>query len=161
MGHNQKLKRDQKKQLFIGISLLIVLIGGWGVFQNWYQQRGLVNGQFVSASGELRATYQLEVADEPDEQAKGLMFRKSLAPKSGMIFIHKSDEMQSFWMKNTFIALDMIFVDVNKQVVGILNSVPILNEEPRKVDKPSRYVIEIAAGEAQKAGIQVGDKFLF
>jgi uncharacterized membrane protein (UPF0127 family) len=161
MGHNQRLKRDQKKQLFIGICLLIVLIGGWGIFQNWYQQRGQVSAQFISADGKARGTYHLEVADEPDEQSKGLMFRKSLAPKSGMIFIHKTDENHSFWMKNTFISLDMIFVDASKRIVGILPSVPILNEEPRQVDKPSRFVIELAAGEASKSGLQVGDSIAF
>jgi uncharacterized membrane protein (UPF0127 family) len=161
MGHNQKVKQDQKRQLFIGIVLLVVLIGGGGILQNLFQQRSQVKGQFLSAEGVPRSSYQLEVADEPDEQSKGLMFRKSLAPLSGMIFIYKNDEIQSFWMKNTFISLDMIFVDGNKRVVGILPSVPILNEEPRQVDKPSRYVIELAAGEAAKAGIQVGDRLEF
>lgn len=161
MGHNEKLKRDQKRQLFLAITVLALLAVGWGLIQDWYQRGSRVMAEFRSPTGELRGTFQLEVADDPDEQSKGLMFRKALAPRTGMIFVNKTDEIQSFWMKNTFISLDMIFVDGSKRVVGLLTEVPILNEEPRKVDKPSRYVIELAAGEAIKAGIQPGDQLVF
>ena len=114
-----------------------------------------INARFVSTSN-LSIPLTLEIADDENERAKGLMFRRSLEENSGMLFIFQDDSVRSFWMKNTYIPLDMIFVDSNKKVVGILKNVPPLTEDPRSVGKPSRYVVELAAGETDRLGIGEG-----
>lgn len=79
----------------------------------------------------------------------------------GMIFVYPAPVNQSFWMKNTYIPLDMIFVGQNWKVAGVLQNVPISNTEPRSVDKDFMYVIELNAGSAKKGGIVAGSKVEF
>ena len=103
----------------------------------------------------------VETADSEIERVKGLMFRENLPEEQGMLFIFKNQETRSFWMKNTFIPLDMIFVDADKTIVDILE-----NAEPCKTEEcplytsnaPAMYVIEVNAGFVKKNGIEVGDK---
>jgi hypothetical protein len=87
---------------------------------------------------------------------KGLMYRKEIDPHRGMIFVFPEEKVQTFWMKNTYIPLDMVFVTKEMKVVGILENVPPLNEEPRTVGKPSLYVLEFGAGVMRKNGVTPG-----
>jgi uncharacterized protein len=84
------------------------------------------------------------------------MYRKTLAERAGMLFIFPSERQNTFWMKNTYLSLDMVFADKSGRVVGVLEDVPPLNEEPRSVGAQSLYVLEFAAGTARKYGILVG-----
>jgi uncharacterized membrane protein (UPF0127 family) len=106
-------------------------------------------------------TFDLEVADTEAGRANGLMFRKSLSSNKGMIFVYENEGNHSFWMRNTYIPLDMIFVGVDKKIVGILENVPILNEAPRSVGRPSKYVIELPAGTCREFGITEGAEVVF
>jgi uncharacterized membrane protein (UPF0127 family) len=113
---------------------------------------------FVASDGSKRATFNLEVVDSEPLRQKGLMFRDSLPENGGMLFIFDESEQLSFWMKNTKIPLDMIFIGSDRTVQGILESVPPMNEEPRYIpNTQSRYVVELAAGSSSRAGIRVGD----
>ena len=84
------------------------------------------------------------------------MYRRSLAKDAGMIFVFPEERENSFWMKNTYISLDMVFVGRDMKVVGVLHDVPPLNELPRSVSKPSMYVVEFAAGTMKRLGIGEG-----
>lgn len=103
----------------------------------------------------------LEVASTVEDRAKGLMFRKSLDPNSGMLFIFEEESKLSFWMKNTFIPLDMIFLDKDRAVVGIVEKAAPLTESPRFVEGNSQYVVELFGGESKRLGIEKGCKLLF
>ena len=98
----------------------------------------------------------VEVADDDYERAKGLMCRTELMSQWGMLFIMPRSTVQRFWMKNTLISLDMLFIDENWRVVGVINDVPPLNLESRGVDAPSLYVLELKAGEANRLGLFSG-----
>ena len=105
--------------------------------------------------------FQAEIADTPEKHARGLMFRRCLKDGYGMLFVFPDEEVRSFWMKNTLIPLDMIFLNGDRQVVDLFSSVPPC----RSADCPSytsalpaRYVLEIAGGLAKKLKLQVGDK---
>ncbi len=76
----------------------------------------------------------------------------------GMLFDLHTRKVQGFWMRNTCIPLDMMFLDGDGTIVGILEQVPVLNEEERTVGCPSRYVLETNAGFARKHGIKAGQK---
>ena len=98
-----------------------------------------------------------ELALTPTERAKGLMYRKEpLGSGQGMLFIMDTVENHSFWMKNTFIPLDMVFIAESGQVVGVVHDAAPLTRASRACGKASRYVLELDAGEARLHGIGAG-----
>jgi uncharacterized membrane protein (UPF0127 family) len=100
----------------------------------------------------------VEVARTPEEQERGLMFRETLAPDRGMIFPYDPPQPASFWMKNTLIPLDMIFIRPDHTIGRIAaNTVP-LSEEPVSYAEPVSAVLEIAGGRSAELGIKTGDK---
>lgn len=116
----------------------------------------VVEGRFLTTAGGETSTLRLEVCANDAERAMGLMYRRSLAQDAGMIFVFPDERENSFWMKNTYIPLDMVFVDRDMKVVGILHDVPPLNQLPRSVGKPSMYVLEFAAGTMKRHGVDEG-----
>lgn len=114
--------------------------------------------QFASPEGSISSDFTMEVVASPESRAKGLMFRRSIGIDEGMIFLFPSEEEHSFWMKNTLIPLDMIFVSHDWKVVGIIENVPPLTEDHRTVAAPSKFVLEFAAGTAKKVGIVRGSQ---
>lgn len=111
--------------------------------------------------------YSLEIAATPLARQKGLMYRKNLEANSGMLFIFDGVGIQSFWMKNTFIPLDMIWLNEQKEIVYIKeNAQPCENVVQAICQsivplKPALYVIELNAGDVQKLNLKVGDKIDF
>lgn len=116
----------------------------------------VVEGRFLTATGSETPTLRLEVCSNDGERAMGLMYRRSLPRDAGMIFVFPEERQNSFWMKNTYIPLDMVFVGQDLKVVGILHDVPPLNQLPRTVGKPSMYVLEFAAGTMRRLGVEEG-----
>ena len=115
-----------------------------------------VEGAFRNVDGVRTPTFKLEVCANDAQRSLGLMYRRSVPEKSGMIFVFSEERENTFWMKNTYIPLDMVFVDRGMKVVGILENVPPLNEAPRTVGRPSMYVLEFAAGTMKRVGVQPG-----
>jgi uncharacterized membrane protein (UPF0127 family) len=103
----------------------------------------------------------VEIAADDASRARGLMFRRSLDPDRGMLFIFPDTEQRSFWMHNTLIALDMIFLDESRTVVGVVANAAPQTDTPRGVDKPSRYVVEVAGGQASAHGVGPGTRAAF
>ncbi len=99
-----------------------------------------------------------EVARSPDETERGLMYRTTMLADHGMIFLMGAHEEHTFWMRNTCIPLDMLFVDTDGTIVGILENVPTLNEDPRTVGCASSYVVETNAGWCRGHGVKAGQK---
>ena len=99
---------------------------------------------------------QAEVAATPQEQSRGLMFRQELGPDEGMIFPKSPVQPLSFWMRNTVIPLDLIFIDENRQVINIEQGEPY-NETPIESDRPGIAVLELAAGRSEELGLAPGD----
>ncbi len=102
------------------------------------------------------APLRVEVARTPAERAQGLMHRKTLADDAGMLFVMPGDDTWGFYMRNTYVALDMIFVDAAYVVVGVVANVPPLTGATRKVDRPSRYVLELRAHRAAELALEPG-----
>ncbi|HET8797251.1 MAG TPA: DUF192 domain-containing protein, partial [Thermoanaerobaculia bacterium] len=106
----------------------------------------------------------VEVVADEQQRAQGLMFRDHLRPFSGMLFVFPQDGVYSFWMKNTLIPLDMIWIDANRTVVHIKRDVPPCRVENCPGYSPgieARYVLELAAGEAKKRNLKPGDVLTF
>jgi len=99
----------------------------------------------------------VEIAGDEASRARGLMYRRSLEPDRGMIFVFPASEEHTFWMHNTLIALDMIFLDEGRAVIGVVaNAVP-QTDTPRTLGKPSRYVVEVAAGGTRAVFIGISE----
>jgi uncharacterized membrane protein (UPF0127 family) len=112
----------------------------------------------ILTAGGQEHRFVVEVARTPAEQQQGLMNRQSLAPDKGMIFPFAADQVASFWMKNTLIPLDMVFVRRDGTIAGIAaNTVP-LNLQPVLSEEPVAAVLEIAGGRAAELGIAPGDR---
>jgi uncharacterized membrane protein (UPF0127 family) len=103
----------------------------------------------------------VEVADSPRERQLGLMHRKRLAADAGMLFIYPFESPQYFWMKDTYIPLDLLFIGTNLLVVGIVENTTPLSLERLQVDTPSRFILEVNAGFCKKHGIQEGSRVRF
>ena len=109
---------------------------------------------FLTTAGEVPVG--VEVADNPASRARGLMYRQSLEPNSGMVFVFQTEAEHTFWMKNTYILLDMIFVNAEKKVVGVVANAEPLTEDARTVGVPSKYVVEVNGGFAAVHGVVAG-----
>jgi len=103
----------------------------------------------------------VEVVDTPAKRNLGLMYRKDLAPEAGMLFIFERMEPLTFWMKNTPLPLDMIFIGDDRKIVGIVKDAVPFTETPRRVDGPSRYVLEVNAGFSERHKLKAGDSVTF
>lgn len=101
--------------------------------------------------------FRVEVAATPAEQQKGLMFRTSLGPDEGMIFPNSPPAVRSFWMKNTVIPLDLIFIGPDRRILNIGHGTPYALD-PILSAGPAIGVLEIAGGRAAELGIAAGDK---
>jgi len=113
---------------------------------------------FTDSLGTLKAKIDLEIADNEYERQLGLMNRKEMKENEGMLFIFPRQDYQSFWMRNTLISLDIMFVNDQKEIVTIHKNTKILSETSYPSSAPSIYVVETLAGFADRHNIQVGDK---
>lgn len=101
----------------------------------------------------------VEVADTVAERAQGLMFRESLDPAAGMLFVYESEKRAQFWMKNTLIPLDIIFADATGTVIHVHEGAVPHDLTPIDSTGPVAYVLEINAGLAARLGITPGAEF--
>lgn len=98
----------------------------------------------------------VEVASSGISRQRGMMWRTSLAAGKGMLFIFPEEEVHSFWMKNTLIPLDMIFISRDRRIAGIVHQAAPRTMDLKTVNKPSLYVLEVPGGWAEKTGVQAG-----
>lgn len=144
-----------KVKLLIAGLLVVLLIGVTSVLsKNSNSMQVQIN----------QTTYNLEVATTPSQQATGLMYRTEMASNQGMLFIFDSAQVRAFYMKNTLIPLDIIFLDQNKSVLNIAKNVPPCQQVVQdQSDCPlyysqgaAKYVIELNAGQTDKINLQPG-----
>lgn len=109
------------------------------------------------SGGEEIVTIDIEIAESDSARERGLMQRESLPERSGMLFIFPREEIQSFWMANTPLALDLIFVDADSQIVDIEKYTRPFSTRSIASDEPARYVVEVRAGLSDSFGITEGD----
>lgn len=114
----------------------------------------------IDADGH-QVAFRVEVALTPEEHARGLMYRSQLAADAGMIFVFEEPSVQRFWMKNTLIPLDMIFIGKDRKIVGIVENAAPETETERSVGAPSQYVLEIGGGLSARLGLHRGEPVEF
>ena len=112
----------------------------------------------VTTAGKPRHEFTVEVAATPEQQERGLMFRETLGPDSGMIFPYDPPKGVAFWMKNTLIPLDLVFFGPDKKVIRVADNAVPYSEEPIPSNGIVSAVLEIPGGRAAELGIGPGSQ---
>ena len=115
----------------------------------------------IRTAGGKEHRFTVEVAATPEQQETGLMNRPSIDPNHGMIFPHEPPRMASFWMKNTLIPLDIIFVRSDGTIANIAENTVPLSLDPVLSVEPVGAVLELAGGRSAELGIKAGDKVVW
>ena len=103
---------------------------------------------------------QVEIADEPEEHSRGLMFRESMEENHGMLFVYTTEQTRGFWMKNTLIPLDIAYVDREGRIVDIQQMEPQVTDTHMS-KAPMTYALEMNQGWFEANGVRVGDRIEF
>lgn len=172
MAKKQSKQKEQKtsnKKLFlkIVIGVLVIAVISFFIINNFMDKAPEVEyysftkeGEltFSDSLGTLKTKINLEIADTEYERQLGLMNRKEMKEDEGMLFMFPDVDYRSFWMLNTYISLDMIFVNENRQIVTIHKNTATLSQKSYQSTAPAKYVVEVLAGFTDRHNIQVGDK---
>ena len=139
-------------------ALLLLLVGASASLAQQLQSFPTADLTIETAGGPRK--FHVELATTPPQLEQGLMFRRTLAPDAGMLFDFKTPSPVSMWMKNTFIPLDMVFIDGEGRIQQIVeqatpHSLAIINS-----NEPALAVLEIAGGEAKRLGLHPGQRVL-
>jgi uncharacterized membrane protein (UPF0127 family) len=115
----------------------------------------------IYTKGGRQVPFRVEVADTPSKRELGLQYRRDLADDQGMLFLFPREQIQFFWMKNSPIPLDMIFINRESIIAGIIHQTIPFSTESLSVRAPSQFVLEIKGGLARHNGIEIGDRVRF
>jgi uncharacterized membrane protein (UPF0127 family) len=170
------MKKDRRNLVVSGgilaaVLILLMLVPGEEPYSEQeidltsVPENSTVEAVFLENGTEI-ASLELEVSDSDEEREKGLMNRSSLEPGTGMLFVWNSSEKRSFWMKNTYIPLDMIFLEDDRTVLNIKEADPEPDTEVEELevyqsDGPAQYVIETHQGFSENRSIEEGTKISF
>jgi uncharacterized membrane protein (UPF0127 family) len=153
------------KRRFIAIlALLATACGGAGTPINESDlalNQGLTTRPVTLSPKAGAVVVSAEVADTEATQHIGLMNRSHLAPDSGMLFIFANDVQDPFWMRNTYVSLDIIFIGANKRIVSIAENTTVLSEDYISATAPYRYALEVNAGYCKAHKLAIGDGVQF
>lgn len=163
--HDMKNKSMKNKKIILAFLLVVFLAASLMMLGNSRQGK---TGRVVNSGGAANAgtacikeaCFSVETASSPEELARGLMFREHLDYDKGMLFIFKTEGRHSFWMKNTLIPLDIIWINSEKEIVFIFEDAqPCKNEPCPSIvpDKDAKYVLELNSGAAETFNFSLGD----
>ena len=151
------------RNILLAIAAVVVIVGALGFYLGAPQlsadqaMRLPVDPvPLVAETAGGQRSFTIEIADDQSERSAGLMFRQSMDDDHGMLFVFPETQEVGFWMKNTPMPLDLIFIGPDGKIRGILPGEP-LSEALISPGKPVRFVLELKRGTAEKAGIKDGD----
>jgi len=155
------MSEEQLKKRLVYISIVVSLFLAGGA---WFDDslQTFKKGKVIFSEPEI--VFDIEIAETEDQRAQGLMYRELLALNAGMLFIFEAEGIQRVWMKNTLIALDVIFLSNKGKVVSILQYLkpckrPVCEIYTSKVS--AKYMLEVNAGVVKKAGLMIGQQSVF
>ena len=117
--------------------------------------------RFQTPKQDFIAAIDVELAQDDSKRQIGLMYRDKLAENQGMLFIFEGDDTRAFWMKNTVLSLDMIFVNSKDEIVTIHKNTTPYSEQSYVSSKPAQFVIEVNAGYTDRHKVSVGDRIVW
>ena len=140
--------RMPRRSFAAAAALVLTLTSAWALDRNTVE---------IASKGGVHV-FTVEIADTEAAREKGLMYRKSLPPGQGMLFDFHSDQPVRFWMKNTYIPLDMIFIRSDGRILNIAENTTPMSENEVPSAGPVKAVLEVRGGTARKLGIAPGDR---
>lgn len=166
--------RMKNKWIAYSLLILLLLVAGFYLYNTFREKHTIDSpnhfeipepkfrhdGDLVVYKGKTKDTataLEIEVVDDAYEITTGLMFRKKMEPNRGMLFLFQDVDMRSFWMKNTHIPLDIVFIAEDKTIVNIQKNTTPFSEKSVPSTGPAKYVLEVNAGTADKYGWKEGD----
>ncbi len=184
MSKNKHIsKKQMNKNRFMQITVVIVLVAfvAYFVLSNLLLTNNPVNPElekavtgkaaysftkegdlsFTNKNGDAIAQIEIEIADDNQQRQTGLMFRNTMAENQGMLFIFDTEEPQAFWMHNTILPLDIMYVNSKMEIVTIIKNAKPFDDTSLPSVKPAQYVVEVNAGYTDKLGIKEGDKIVW
>jgi uncharacterized membrane protein (UPF0127 family) len=114
----------------------------------------------ISDGKKVKHVFEVWLADSPQRQSQGLMFVRALPDLRGMLFVHETPQAISMWMKNTYIPLDMVFIDAHGHIQQIVEQTKPHSLDIIRARDPALAVLEIAGGEAKKLGLHPGQRVI-
>ncbi|MCX7798152.1 MAG: DUF192 domain-containing protein [Melioribacter sp.] len=176
-------KKKNSKNLFLQIAVVVVILAFvfYFIYSNILMNKEKINPElekamtgtaaysftkegeltFVNNKGQMISKLDIEIADDDEQRMTGLMYRYKMEENQGMLFIFPYETLQSFWMKNTILPLDMIFINSKLEIVKIHKNTIPYSEQSYSSEKPAQYVVEVNAGYTDKYGIKEGDKIVW
>ncbi len=142
------------------IGILIATLPSLGAKKNMgpkFQKEGTLRITADAAQSQTLADIVIEIAENDDDRTRGLMWRRHMEEDQGMLFLMERQEMQSFWMLNTYIPLDILFIDEQFRIVTIRDNTVPQSLDPVPSSEPARYVLELNGGYCARKGIRVGN----
>ncbi|MDD4231607.1 MAG: DUF192 domain-containing protein [Candidatus Cloacimonetes bacterium] len=154
-----------RNKLYIPVVLILILVFG-GCPKSKPQQEAQSSTSFrkdgtlqiKGLDGNLKASFDIEIAEKEKELMQGLKYRENMEDNQGMLFIFNNVDYHSFWMQDTYLSLDMIFIDHHNQIISIAKNTSPYNEEPIFPEKPNQYVLEVMAGTCDRLNIEIADE---
>ncbi|MBA4406346.1 hypothetical protein C0389_03640 [bacterium] len=179
----QTSKKQSRKNLWMQITVVVVLISfiAFFVLSNVFKSNVTTNRDLENAmSNKMTYTFQkngelifstsgdkaiqkidIELADDEAKRSVGLMMRRTMAENQGMLFLFEHEAPQAFWMHNTILPLDIIYVNSKLEIVTIIRNAKPFDDTSLPSLKPAQYVVEVNAGYCDKYGIKEGDKIVW
>ena len=179
----QPSKKQSGKKLWMQITVVVVLIAfvAYFILSNVFVNNNPKNNDlekavgnktaysfvkegdlsFTNLNGDSIAQIEIEIADDIQRRETGLMFRDKMGENQGMLFIFDKEEPQAFWMHNTILPLDIIYVNSKMEIVSISKNAKPYDDKSLPSVKPAQYVVEVNAGYCDKIGIKDGDKIVW
>ncbi len=113
--------------------------------------------QFLDNHDNLRSAIDIEIADDDASRMQGLMYRDSMAENRGMLFVFPDEAERSFWMENTILPLDIIYVNAQNKIITIQRNTVPYSRDSIPSNGPAKYVVEVNAGYCDRHSVRVGD----
>jgi len=165
----------KKRNRVIGFLTILLLIISVVIFPPYGEQNNseeyteqyeppfTKNGEllFISKNRDTIKQIDIEIADNELKRKQGLMWRSKMVDNNGMLFIFEKEEPLSFWMKNTYISLDILYLNESLEIVSIKKNTIPSSEESIPSDLPSKYVVEVVSDFCYLNKIEIGDKVEF
>ena len=153
---NLYMRRPATRLGSMSLAMVLALIIGCAANQGCRETPQGPPRVIIQATNGKEVAVDVELARRPSEQSRGLMYRQHLDPDSGMLFVYMIEGKHSFYMKNTYIPLDMIFIGSNMRVVGIARNTKPLSTKHIGGEITSQYILEVNAGFCERQSIEEG-----
>lgn len=157
-----KLPFWKTKKILIPVIPVLIFIAIYFLYikKSTNEPKWVREGEVTFLSRDTRqqlANIEVETAVDPTERAQGLMYRSEMDENKGMLFVFEHENMQSFWMKNTILPLDIIFISSKGEINTIHSNTVPYSEKSLPSKSKSQFVVEVNAGFCQRHGIKEGD----